>query len=175
MLRGVTVISALMASACAHAESTAPAVKNAGDAATNAPAKTNPGYHSDGLVRIASSYSVNETVARLEAALAARDIKVMATVDHAANAAGAGLDLAPTTLVLFGNPAAGTQLMQASRSAGIDLPMKALISEQNGVVMFEYNAIGYIADRHGVPADLPVLAKIEGLLAAVAAEATGVK
>ena len=138
-------------------------------------AKTSAGFHSDGLVRIASAYSVDETVARLEAALAARNVTIMAKVDHAANAAGADLTLAPTVLVIFGNPAAGTQLMQASRSAGIDLPMKALIYEQGGVVMFEYNTIDYIAGRHGVPTDLPVLAKIEGLLGAVAAEATGVQ
>ncbi len=170
MLKGLTLVSALLVSACAHAETPAPAA-----APPSAAAKTSPGHHSDGLVRIISAYSVEETVARLEAALAARGVKVMAKIDHAANAAGADLDLAPTTLVIFGNPAAGTQLMQASRSIGVDLPMKALVYEQDGAVMFEYNAIGYIAGRHGVPADLPVLAKIEGLLAAVAAEATGVE
>lgn len=126
----------------------------------------------DGIIRIQSLYSVEETVTRLEQALAKRGIKVMAKVDHAANAADAGLDLAPTTLVIFGNPAAGTQLMQASRSIGIDLPMKALIYEHDGTVTLSYNAIGYIASRHIVPEDLGVLAKIESLLATLAQEAT---
>ncbi len=174
MLRALTVFTALLISACAHAESPKPA-ESAVSAPELAPGKTSPGHHSDGLVRIVSAYSVEETAARLEAALTERGVKVMAKIDHAANADGAGLDLAPTTLILFGNPAAGTQLMKSSRSAGIDLPMKALIYEDAGAVMFEYNAIGYVARRHGVPADLPVLAKIEGLLTAVAADATGVK
>ncbi len=168
MLRAVLLTSAMLISACAHAEAPAKSVPTPS-------AKTSPGHHSDGLVRIASAYSVDETVARLEAALAARDVRVMAKVDHAANAADAGLDLAPTVLLIFGNPAAGTQLMQAARSAGVDLPMKALVSEQDGVVMLEYNAVSYIAQRHGIDADLPVLAKIETLLGAVAAEATGVQ
>ena len=160
---------AIAVAACAPAETTASPV------AAESASKTSPGRHADGLVRIVSAYSVDETVARLEAALADRNVNVMAKIDHAANATGADLTLEPTVLVIFGNPAAGTQLMQAARSAGIDLPMKALIYEENGSVMFEYNAIGYIASRHGVPADLPVLAKIEGLLGAVAAEATGVQ
>jgi len=174
MLRKTTIMSALFISACAHAQSPAPVAASAA-VSQSASGKTNPGHHSDGVVRIVSAYSIDETVTRLEAALAARSVKVMAKVDHAANAAGVEQDLPPTTLVLFGNPAAGTQLMRASRSAGIDLPMKALVYEQNGAVMYEYNAIDYIARRHGIAGDMPVLAKIEGLLAAVAAEATGVK
>lgn len=174
MLRKTTIMSALFISACAHAQSPTPVAASAA-AAQSTPGKTSPGHHTDGLVRIVSAYSLDETVARLEAALAARDVTVMAKIDHGANAAGVDLELPPTTLILFGNPAAGTQLMRASRSAGIDLPMKALVYEQNGAVMYEYNAIDHIARRHGIAADLPVLAKIEGLLAAVAAEATGVK
>ncbi len=166
MIRTTSIISAMFIAACAHAEAPAENVPTPS-------AKTSAGHKSDGLIRFASAYSVDETVARLEAALAKRGVKVMAKVDHTANAAGAGLDLPPTTLVIFGNPAAGTQLMQASRSAAIDLPMKALISEQNGVTTLEMNAVSYIAQRHGIAADLPVLAKIEGLLGAVAAEATG--
>lgn len=173
MLRKTTIMSALFISACAHAQTPAPVAAGAA-ASQNTAIKTNPGHHSDGLVRIVSAYSVDETVTRLEAALAARGVKVMAKIDHGANAAGVDLALPPTTLVLFGNPVAGTQLMVAARSAGIDLPMKALVYEKDGAVMYEYNAIDYIARRHGIADDLPVLSKIEGLLAAVAAEATGV-
>lgn len=127
----------------------------------------------NGVILLESAYSVEETVTRLEAALAQRGVKVMAKVDHAANASGAGFDLPATTLVIFGNPAAGTQLMLAAPGAGLDLPMKALVREHNGAVTLSYNAIHYIASRHGVPGDMPVLSKIEGLLAAVAKEATG--
>ena len=166
------VIAALAAfglTGCAHAETNSHDAKG-----ENMSAQDKMDVHfSDGVVRKVSEHSVEETVARLEAALAARNIKVMAKVDHAANAAGVDLDLPPTTLVIFGNPAAGTQLMQAARSIAIDLPMKALVYEKNGVVYYEYNAVRYLAARHDVLADLPVLSKIEGLLAAVAEEATG--
>lgn len=172
MLRKTMIISALFVSACAHAQS--PDAVGSASASQNAAGKTDPGHHSDGLVRIVSAYPLDETVARLEAALAARGIKVMAKIDHGANAAGVDLALPPTTLILFGNPAAGTQLMSSARTAGIDLPMKALVYEKDGAVIYAYNAIDYVADRHSIPGDLPVLAKIESFLAAVAAEATGV-
>ncbi|MEO1252094.1 MAG: DUF302 domain-containing protein [Pseudomonadota bacterium] len=125
-----------------------------------------------GVIRTTSNHSVDETAARLVAAIEKRGVNVMARIDHSANAAGVDLELGPTQLVIFGNPAAGTQLMQASRSAGIDLPMKALIYEQHGVVFLEYNDVRHIAERHAIRADLPVLSKIEGLLATLADEAT---
>lgn len=126
-----------------------------------------------GFITRPSAYPVAETVARLEAALAARNLTVMAKIDHGANAKGAGLDLPATTLVIFGNPAAGTQLMLAARSAGIDLPLKALIYEDGGAVTFAYLDIDAVAARHAISADLPALAKIRAALAAVALEATG--
>ncbi|MEZ5920212.1 MAG: DUF302 domain-containing protein [Parvularculaceae bacterium] len=155
-----SLIAALMiaaVTACAHAE---------------APAAPQVATAEDGLVAVSSNYGVDETVSRLEAALAKRGVKVMAKIDHAANAAGAGLQLPPTMLVIFGNPAAGTQLMLAERTAGIDLPMKALVYEEGGETKLVYNDPGYIARRHGISADAPVLSKMSALLAAVAAEAT---
>jgi uncharacterized protein (DUF302 family) len=131
-----------------------------------------PAAPAPGFVSVRSAHSVSETVARLEAALAARDIKVMAKVDHGANAKGVGVDLPPTMLLIFGNPHAGTQLMGASRTAGIDLPLKALVYEENGAVVLAHSNIGDIAARHGIDAGLPALAKIDALLAAAAAEAT---
>jgi uncharacterized protein (DUF302 family) len=145
--------------ACAHAKSPG------GDAPV--------GLAGAGLVTVASGYPVDETVSRLEAALAARGVTVMAKIDHAANAEKAGLVLPASTLLIFGNPAAGTQLMTASQTAGIDLPLKALVYDLSGQTMLSYNDIDFIAGRHGVSADLPVLAAMNGLLSAVAAEATG--
>lgn len=165
MIKLVAVFSALLVAACAHAE---PAKNSAPEAAD----KSN-GVSASGLIRHESAYTVDETVDRLEAALARRNIKVMAKVDHAKNAEGAGLELPATTLVIFGNPKAGTQLMLASRTSAIDLPMKALIYERGDNVYFEYNDIAYIAARHGIRDDMPVFAKIEALLSAIAIEATG--
>ena len=81
----------------------------------------------NGLITLASAYDVGTTLDRLTAALAAKGITVFARIDHAAGAASVGLPLRPTTLLIFGNPVAGTPLMQAAQTAGIDLPLKALV------------------------------------------------
>ncbi|MEF8826247.1 MAG: DUF302 domain-containing protein, partial [Halapricum sp.] len=70
----------------------------------------------DGLVTVASDESFDATVDRITAAIEESPLTLVTTIDHAANAASADLDLPPTTLLVFGNPAVGTQLMQASRT-----------------------------------------------------------
>lgn len=105
----------------------------------------------DGLVCLASRFSARETMERLLAALPARNMTVFARVDHAANAAAAGMPLRPTDLVIFGNPKGGTVLMQDQQRAGIDLPLKALVWEDaDGKVRLSYNDPAWIARRHGI-------------------------
>ncbi|MEM8770621.1 MAG: DUF302 domain-containing protein [Pseudomonadota bacterium] len=128
----------------------------------------------DGLVRKESANNFDETVAKLKEAIETRGITLMATVDHSANAEKAGLSLPPTTLLIFGNPAAGTTLMQQSRTVAIDLPMKALVYvNDNGKVCVEYNDVSYLAERHGIDKGFPVVGKINGVLDAITSEATG--
>lgn len=150
-----------LAGACAHA---APV------AGTPAPAAGT--LAADGLVVVESAYPFGETLARLEAALAARQLKTV-KIDHAANAAGANLSLRPTALFIFGNPKGGTPLMEIAPTAGIDLPLKALVYQDGGKTMLVYNDIDYVARRHAIPADAPPLANIRKLLADIAAEAAG--
>ncbi|MDZ7629200.1 MAG: DUF302 domain-containing protein [Parvularculaceae bacterium] len=126
----------------------------------------------DGLIAVDSVHSFDDTVARLEAALAARQLKTF-KIDHAANAAGAGLTLRPTALYIFGNPKGGTPLMEIAPTAGVDLPLKVLVVEEGGRTRLVYNDIDYIARRHAIPADAGPLATIARLLAEVAAEAAG--
>src|SRR5499427_678402 len=75
----------------------------------------------DGLTTIASSYGPKETMDRLEAEIKAKGMIVFARIDHAAGAAQAGLSLRPTEVLIFGNAKAGTPLMQANQTMGIDL------------------------------------------------------
>jgi hypothetical protein len=70
----------------------------------------------DGLVTVASKFSVKETIDRLEANLKAKDITVFARIDHAAGAASVAMPLRPTELLIFGNPKAGTPLMQSNQT-----------------------------------------------------------
>jgi len=120
-----------------------------------------------GLVRVASSHSVDETVARVEAFLREKHVKLFAVIDHSGEAAKAGLEMHPTKVVIFGNPKGGTPLMVAAPSTAIDLPLKLLIAEDDqGKVWITYNSPLYLQERHGFPADLLAnIAVIEGIAA----------
>ena len=78
----------------------------------------------DGLIARVSKFGPKETMDRLAAAVTTRGISIMARIDHAAAAAAVGMELRPTELLIFGNPRAGTALMQAVQTVGIDLPLK---------------------------------------------------
>jgi len=127
----------------------------------------------EGLVSVPSKYSALETMDRLLAALAKRGMTVFARVDHAAGAANAGLSLRPTEVVVFGNPNAGTALMQDRQTAGIDLPLKALVWEAaDGKVWLSYNDPHWIAQRHGLgAASAGPVETMANALRAIAAEA----
>jgi len=119
-----------------------------------------------GVLRFRSPYAFGETVQRLHAALAERGIKVFATLDQQAEAVAIGLSMPPTTLILFGNPKAGTPLMLANATAGIDLPLKALVTEvEPGRVDVLINSAKYLIERHALPQTLEAnLWPVEGLI-----------
>jgi len=128
----------------------------------------------NGLVSVQSRASARETLDRLLAAPATRNLTVFARIDHAAGAASVGLPLRPTEVVIFGNPKGGTALMQEQQSAGIDLPLKALVSEDAaGRAWLTYNDPAWIAQRHGLAAaSAPAVQATGALLSAIAQEAT---
>lgn len=129
--------------------------------------------HVPGEVRVASRYGFDETWARLVAALDANPaIRIVATVDHAAAAATAGLDLDPNRVVVFGNPNLGTPLMQANQTAGIDLPQKIHVTERRGRVTVSYNSPSYLVARHAL-GDVATVDTIAGALASFAEAAAG--
>jgi len=124
----------------------------------------------NGIVRLPSHHSVDETVAKLEGILQAKGVKLFTVVDHSGEAASAGLQMPNTKLLIFGNPKAGTPLMLASPSLALDLPLKILVAEDaSGKTWISYNAPSYLQARHGLPADLlPNIAVIEALAAKAA-------
>jgi uncharacterized protein (DUF302 family) len=123
----------------------------------------------DGLITIATNHSVKQTLDRLEASLKAKAITVVARIDHAAGAKSVGMDLRPTELLIFGNPKAGTPLMQADQTIGLDLPLKVLVwQDAAGKVWLTYTDISWLARRYhlggeaqsAVSAHTTVLAKL---------------
>src|SRR5215472_54038 len=123
----------------------------------------------DGLITVASAFSVRETIDRVVAFAGAHGLTVFARVDHAEGAAQVGMRLRPTELVIFGNPKGGTPLMQDRQTAGIDLPVKALVWEdEEGKVWLTYNEAKWIAARHQLgAASAGAVGAIEGGLVAL--------
>jgi uncharacterized protein (DUF302 family) len=109
----------------------------------------------DGLLRKASPHSVETTVARFEAAVTAKGLRVFPRIDHAAAAKDYGLEMPPTVVVGFGNPKYGTPFMLQNLAAGIDFPPRAIVYEDaDGKVWLAYNSSSYfyahLFARHGL-------------------------
>jgi uncharacterized protein (DUF302 family) len=122
----------------------------------------------DGLVAVKSPHSAADTMNRLEATVKQRGLNVFARIDHAAAAAKVGKTLRPTELLIFGNPQGGTPLMECAQSAGIDLPLKALVWQDDAQqVWLGYNDPAWLAQRHGV-ASCPVVDNLRKALAGLA-------
>jgi uncharacterized protein (DUF302 family) len=123
-----------------------------------------------GVVTKFSPRSVAGTVARLKDLLAARNQKLFAVIDQRAEAQQAGLDLRDTTLVIFGNPAAGTPVMDAVPLSALDLPLKVLVWADGEQAKVSYYSPAALAARHHLPADLAArLAGIDPLTDALIA------
>lgn len=122
----------------------------------------------DGLIAIKSTRSTKDTMTRLEEVVKTKGLNVFARIDHAAGAAKVGKTLRPTELLIFGNPQGGTPLMECEQTAGIDLPLKALVWEDSaGQVWLGYNDPAYIAQRHGA-ASCPVVENLKKALSGIA-------
>jgi uncharacterized protein (DUF302 family) len=111
-----------------------------------------------------SPRSVTETVSRLTGILGGKGLKVFAVIDQSAEASQVGLELRETTLVLFGNPAAGTPVMVAAPLSALDLPLKVLIWDDAGQTKVTYFGPAALAARYDLDADLTAkLAAIDPL------------
>ena len=122
-------------------------------------------YADNGLVTLKSHNSVTKTLDLFESAVRNKGMMVFARVDHHKGATGAGLELRPTEVLIFGNPKMGTLLMQADQSAGIDLPLKALAwQDEQGAVWLTYNNPAWLVKRHGIHDKDAVVAKMQGAL-----------
>jgi uncharacterized protein (DUF302 family) len=108
-----------------------------------------------GLISKPSAHSVEETIDRLEAVLREKNIHIFSRIDQRAEAEKVGLHMPAMQLLIFGNPKAGTPLMIAEPTIGIDLPLKAMAWEdREGKVWLTYNAPEYLKDRFSISEDL---------------------
>jgi uncharacterized protein (DUF302 family) len=112
---------------------------------------------SEGTVKLKSAHEVTETLNRLEALLRERGVLIFARIDFSGDAARAGLAMRAEQQLIFGNPKAGTPLMQANPAAALDLPIRAVAwADESGTCWLAYNDPAYVVKRHGLD---PALAK----------------
>lgn len=129
-------------------------------------------FAADGLVSIKSAYSAADTATRLENTIKDKGLTLFARINHSAGAEKIGKKLRPTEVFVFGNPQGGTPLMECAQTAGIDLPLKALVWEDaSAQVWLSYNDPAYLAKRHEA-ANCPVVENLGKALAGIGAAVT---
>lgn len=127
----------------------------------------------NGLITKASKFGFQETQARLETAIKGKGLTIFAKVNHGEGAAQAGLKMPPAILTIFGSPKGGTPFMLAAPTAGIDLPLKALVwADANGKVHVSYNTMDYVKERHDIAGLDELTKKLDGVLANIVGTAT---
>lgn len=127
-----------------------------------------------GIVSVQSQFSAAKTADRLALALEAKGMKVFSRIDHQASAESVKLALRPTTLLIFGNPTVGTQLMHQNQTLGLDLPLKFLIWQAaDHTVYISWNNPYYLAQRHGLNPNLELLSRLSQNLVSLAKSAAG--
>jgi len=125
----------------------------------------NSALAAEGITSLESNYSVKVTADRFEEILKSEGLTLFARVDHSQNASTVNLELAPTEVIIFGNPMVGTPLMQCSKTVAIDLPQKALFWEDSeGKVFLSYNNPQYLKERHSINGCESVINQISGVL-----------
>ncbi len=113
--------------------------------------KPAPGVAANGIVRVKSAYGMAETIARVKADIAAKGITFFLEVDQSKLAGGADIKLRPSTLLIFGNPGLGAHFVTANADAGIDWPVRLLVTQDDaGQVWAVYTDFTWIAARHGI-------------------------
>ena len=119
----------------------------------------------EGMIVVPSTHDVATTMDKLESIVKSKGMKVMARVNHTANAESVGMELRPTQLLIFGNPKVGTPLMLCSQSIAIDLPQKMLVWEsEDGEVFLGFNDPAYLKSRHSTGGCDKVFEMVTGAL-----------
>ena len=108
----------------------------------------------EGIVTKRSVHGVDETIERLKSALTAKSVKVFAVIDHRGEAAQVGLTMPDTKVIIFGNPRAGTPIMQASPPAALDLPLRVLVASEGDETVVRYTDPHWLASRYGFDREL---------------------
>lgn len=159
LLRRAFAISALMVATAATVTTPASAAPTA--AAT-----------AQGVLRSGSTHSVDDTVARIKAAVESKGIRYFAAIDQKALGDSASLPIRKSTLVLFGNPPLGVQFIQSNPYAGLDWPVRMLVREtEDGSTEIAWTDFAFVGQRYGITDKDAQLKMASEVAATIAAEA----
>ena len=133
----------------------------------------NSALATESIISVESNYSVKVTADRFEEILKSKGLTIFDRINHSQNASIVNLELAPTEVIIFGNPKVGTPLMQCSKTVAIDLPQKALFwKDSEGKVFLSYNNPQYLKERHNISGCESDMNKISGVLGKLSKAAT---
>ena len=136
--------------------------------AASAPASAQTVVGADGLIKVRSAYSVDETIARIKQDIAAKGIMFFQAVDQAKLAADAGIKLRPSTLLTFGNPPLGAQFLTSNPYSGLDWPVRLLVlQDEAGAVWAAYTDFAWIAKRHQIADRQPQFSMASGVVESI--------
>lgn len=122
----------------------------------------------DGIVRVKSGYSFDDTIERLKRDIAGKGIRFFLAVDQAKLGAEAGVKVRPSTLLIFGNPPLGTQFITSNPNAGLDWPVRLLVTQdESGRVWAVYTDFQWIAQRHRITDREPQFAMANKVVASI--------
>jgi uncharacterized protein (DUF302 family) len=124
----------------------------------------------NGVVTARSAYAMQETIDRITKDIEAKGIKLFDVIDQAKLAKDAGVDLGPSTLIVFGNPPLGTLFLTAKAESGLDWPVRLLVfQDSKGQVWTAYTDFGWIARRHGIKNRAPQFKMASEVIASITA------
>jgi uncharacterized protein (DUF302 family) len=142
-------------------------------AGTSAESTTNLVALDDGIVRVKSAYPMRETIARLKQDIASKGIRFFSEIDQSQLAAGAGVKLRPSTLLVFGNPPLGTLFLKSNPNAGLDWPVRLLVTEEaKGDVWAVYTDFAWLARRHRITTRDDEFKTAAGVIASITSSVT---
>jgi uncharacterized protein (DUF302 family) len=128
----------------------------------------------NGVVMVKSRYAMSETIDRIKTDIAAKGITFFSEIDQRKLAADAGITLRPSTLLVFGNPGLGSYFITADAAAGIDWPVRLLISQDDsGQVWAIYTDFAYIAKRHGITSRPGQFAMASAVISSITSSVSG--
>jgi uncharacterized protein (DUF302 family) len=123
------------------------------------------------VVEVRSMFALAETIDRLDSEITTRGLQVFARIDHAANAREVGLDMPPTTVVIFGNARGGTPLMIMAPAMALDLPLRVLVRQNHTEVVVSYHdPVALVAAFELSPSDAAPLQAVSAIVQAAARE-----